>query len=609
MQSQRQPTSRSNPILEHFNDEITKMEETKTQLLKRYKEIFKICEINSDKEDFDFEGDDDMLDINFAGKIVRNIKRSTLTKPRNGRSLFTCLFRKQWDVFHPRDKEGRIYIDMEEEWISPLLDYMMYYQVPVDCLYVKNSIDFPFSKVFSFFHLSSLFSDEPFYPSADPTSNIYSLVGSDVHACAGFSYSDYKCHLTGQFLQRGYKYSELRKLGVHQKLGNHTTGKKEDIDLSFYRKQNLRGIELLMCIVFTPEKPKTDGHLFLTSTSCCLYPPSSGSTTSTCLSDKLGFKCGSKVCYSYNVIKGDPSKNIQISPKISEKFLNVIASMNNEDTEHTNSRFFPIVYLKKLNDDTNNHDYVVALILKENGEIYDHSVDGIEIESCCHTVEIYEVNHYKMNRILKELSISQENFILKKEMTEKTTTNEFYEKTFEKVNEFLQNYSLETKILNSMDEEFIFIKQYFCLVYNLENKENENCIQLLSTLWTLIANQESNENKVSPIVYFILDNEIVPILRSSFGCISGSQLAIRVSGRWKEQGSTGDIDKEGNLMISNAVIHHSAFKDILSSLRIASLQKKGESLTIFVKGKSRFFIDEALDYFGIPASFILKVSD
>jgi hypothetical protein len=64
--------------------------------------------------------------------------------------------------------------------------------------------------------------------------------------------------------------------------------------------------------------------------------------------------------------------------------------------------------------------------------------------------------------------------------------------------------------------------------------------------------------------------------------------------------------KEGNLIISTSTVHPSAFKDILSSLRNASLREKDESLTIFVKGKSRYFTDEALDYFGIAASYILK---
>jgi hypothetical protein len=49
------------------------------------------------------------------------------------------------------------------------------------------------------------------------------------------------------------------------------------------------------------------------------------------------------------------------------------------------------------------------------------------------------------------------------------------------------------------------------------------------------------------------------------------QLAVRISGRWKEQEQSDHVDNEGNRIISSAAVHSYAFKDILSSLRLANL--------------------------------------
>jgi hypothetical protein len=76
-------------------------------------------------EGFDWFDDDDLLELNFGGRNV-DIKRSVLTKPKFGWNLFSRLFEKRWDAFHVRDKNGRIDVDLKEEWIRPLIDYMKY---------------------------------------------------------------------------------------------------------------------------------------------------------------------------------------------------------------------------------------------------------------------------------------------------------------------------------------------------------------------------------------------------------------------------------------------------------------------------------------------------
>jgi hypothetical protein len=38
--------------------------------------------------------------------------------------MFSSLFEKKWDGFHVRDRKGRIYVDLREEWIRPFIDHL-----------------------------------------------------------------------------------------------------------------------------------------------------------------------------------------------------------------------------------------------------------------------------------------------------------------------------------------------------------------------------------------------------------------------------------------------------------------------------------------------------
>jgi hypothetical protein len=86
--------------------------------------VFEICghEDSKDKS-FDWKGDNDILEINFAGTHV-DIRRCMLTNSVFGMNFFSSLFQKKWDEFHVRDKSGRIYLDFQEEWLKPLIDYL-----------------------------------------------------------------------------------------------------------------------------------------------------------------------------------------------------------------------------------------------------------------------------------------------------------------------------------------------------------------------------------------------------------------------------------------------------------------------------------------------------
>jgi hypothetical protein len=154
------------------------------------------------------------------------------------------------------------------------------------------------------------------------------------------------------------------------------------------------------------------------------------------------------------VIKRNPLNNIEISDKISEDFLKVLTLLD-DDTESNGNGLFPIFLKKKVCTGCSNNDYIVAFILQENGEVYIRSrcdnYGGIgkpedETRSSCCIIEINEVTHYKMNRIIKETTISQENLdpmkMTMKAIIDKSSFNDVYKKTFEKIYEFLQHYSL-----------------------------------------------------------------------------------------------------------------------------------------------------------------------
>jgi hypothetical protein len=94
---------------------------------------------------------------------------------------------------------------------------------------------------------------------------------------------------------------------------------------------------------------------------------------------------------------------------------------------------------------------------------------------------------------------------------------------------------------------------------------------------------------LDPIVYFNVEGEIIPILRSTIlRVIPDSQLAVRVSGRW--EGNQKDRD-EGNLIVN---CHKESFKK--------------DPLEIYVNELSRDMIEETLDYLLIQPDSI-KISE
>jgi hypothetical protein len=113
----------------------------------------------------------------------------------------------------------------------------------------------------------------------------------------------------------------------------------------------------------------------------------------------------------------------------------------------------------------------------------------------------------------------------------------------------------------------------------------------------------SRNSLLDPIVYFNVKGEIFTILRSTIlRVIPNSQLAVRVSGRWTEQPSKGDIDEEGNLIVN---CHKESFKQILSALQICRFDD--DLLIIYVNPNCKDYIEETLDYFQIFPDLITTI--
>jgi hypothetical protein len=107
-------------------------------------------------------------------------------------------------------------------------------------------------------------------------------------------------------------------------------------------------------------------------------------------------------------------------------------------------------------------------------------------------------------------------------------------------------------------------------------------------------------NALDPIVYFNVEGEIFPILRSTIlRVIPKSQLAVRVSGRWEEQVEKGEIDEEGNLIVD---CHKESFRQIISALQTTCF---GEDFHVLVNSLCRNAIEKTLNFLVITPKLLI----
>jgi hypothetical protein len=198
----------------------------------------------------------------------------------------------------------------------------------------------------------------------------------------------------------------------------------------------------------------------------------------------------------------------------------------------------------------------------------------------------------------------------------------------DKIREFVQQCSLsglgydeEMKDLQYKSEQFSkemdFMANYFAQTWGFPVSENQKLEAILQNIMeqTMKAGLGNDAPEVkkkkrkidddnvipNPLVYFQVEGEVVPILRSTImRVIPDSQLAIRVSGRWQDQPS--DVDEDGNLIVR---CPKDAFKHILASLQVHNPTREEDyPLEIFVNEYSKHAIEETLDFLQITPHFI-----
>jgi hypothetical protein len=517
------------------------------QLSAHISEISTIFEVggttNCESGAFDREGEDDILKINFGGKNVDK-KRSDLTKPVIGWNLFSSLFLKRWNRYHVTDRTGRIYVDLKEEWVRPLIDHLKYNESPNNPI---NSVDVFLQRIMENFSLDRKFMLYNLVPGASwvglETSQLFSemeTVGSSaMNRCRRMSVHFFPCIPTYFKLI----YSNSKPIS-HLFL---------DTDIRF---------KPIFCLWKAP-----DGKLFVifltwAQRTSVHYVASAGVEIST-----------------------SPIFNINKC----EKKINIVSDL------------FPIQFKFK------GHDYSINKTQQEN-----------EI------LEIYEIHSSSYSDAAPKSPFKLlEPVPLAESRTVSLNPSPFMEKVQDlysianQIDQEIRTFENQLKEENErFGEELDFMSDYFHSCWKVNKPEGADNDALLKEVVDCRNEQEEQQTNIKkkkrkacnteevsnsqnplldPIVYFNVEGEIFTILRSTIlRVIPKSQLAVRVSGRWTEQPSKGDIDKEGNLIVD---CHKESFKQILSALQICCLKKN--HLIVYVNPLCKNYIEETLDYLQI----------
>jgi hypothetical protein len=567
-------------IQRQFQEKEILLASKKVELMERVIQIFEISGSSDyQTEGFDWFGYDDLLKLNFGGKNV-DIKRSVLTKPQFGWNLFSRLFEKRWDAFHVRDTNGRIYVDLKEEWMRPLIDYMKYNEtdnahISPSNLYLCSSIQL-FNEREEFKCPKLVYSITDSFVLCDGTrvspslilpcklrdslwNIIYEIVVSQPHEVNfQFIYStDFSgtctqpqsvdmrfktfAYIVKTSLQEGYTF-----IFFLNACGNNGPGKAIHV---LVPEQKLRNNNLLS-IFPIPHTYDGDrkGHIYLKT------DPNKLSGDFVC--DKLevyevkaNYKkiippCGLTLQENsfqmniHNVVETAPKKSIH------ESVRDLIDSLNNKLTVNRAELYF--VEQSLLNFDR-------ELTFMAN---YFH-------HSCCSD---------KCTSTSGSLETLKQVITTKRNQTVMFTCSNGTVQTVFELNIGSHDASIQPDDITSSG--------------NTESLKSPG------------KGKRNSTDCLDPIVYFNVEGEIIPILRSTIlRVIPDSQLAVRVSGRW--EGNQKDRDEEGNLIVN---CHKESFKNILSSLQINPWKK--DPLEIYVNELSGDMIEETLDYLMIKPDCI-----
>ena len=61
------------------------------------------------------------LEVNFGGKYI-SLESDIINNPAIKYNLFTELFHPRWETVLPRDRQGRMYFELDYKWVEPILD-------------------------------------------------------------------------------------------------------------------------------------------------------------------------------------------------------------------------------------------------------------------------------------------------------------------------------------------------------------------------------------------------------------------------------------------------------------------------------------------------------
>jgi hypothetical protein len=513
----------------------------KLDIVQTVQEVFEVSGCREFRaEGFDTEGNNDILKLNFGGRNV-DIKRCLLTKPPLGWNLFSCIFQKKWDRFHVRDKEERIYIDLHKEWLRPLLEYMKrnHEEKVENGLAASNCFLVGIMKDFKMHDLFTL-------KVATSKLPLYGLEGSQLrpfHSSARF-----RAGVRGSFISQ---HDDCLRIGCNLIYSFSADGKACKELAAGY---DLRFKSFLLFIKMNDGR--SFNHLHTSNQKPSVAPDATIGTQ-----------------------------------KIVDLFPVNISCDNGTVLEILFSDLDPIYQLLEIYEYQPNYD--TAKIQRRSlavpcEETEENSVKQLENSILSKSEDVFHVLRKYENKWL------QEKYSLEKELINLRTEIQFIADYFHRA-WFTKCISDTENPEHSIDILEIIVQRKN--VRQSDSKKNRN--KRKRTEEQTISKPEP----IDPIVYFNVEGEIFPILRSTIlRVIPDSQLAVRVSGRWKEQAEKGDIDEEGNLIVD---CHSESFRQILAGLQ--AVRMGTEILNVFVTALCSNSIEETLRYLQITPNSLIYI--
>jgi hypothetical protein len=519
------------------------------------KSLHEISEIVSEPKDLhlhreiDVDGDEDILKISFGGSNV-DIKRSILTKPRCGWNAFSCLFQKRWDRFHVRDRKGRIYVDLKEEWMRPLLEYM------------KDS----------------------------DSSNKY-LSASNRSIFQMINYFGMEFMYGGDALDFGTTLSGLET----SRIGASCTTERQKADFRLTVCEVCRQLE---------DAPHFDFQL--------LYTLSSDDKTIPPIPENVDYRFksflivvqlnGSFLMYFHNTnqIKSRNKKRGSSGNRFTfmdffplrpdeEKQIEIHFRPGNQQNYERFEIYEVRFSYEKLNiaqpqprpvEDEKDFDEMSSLSASEYDETerFRRLGNPDELLECA--------SEYKKSLVRESDSLRYKSYQLDKEIRRMSI---YFHSTWSRAG---PKSAWTTMHLLDLLKNVVNIKQmYEAAPHNRKRRRSKGDEEMLDMIDT---------NALDPIVYFNVEGEIFTILRSTIlRVIPKSQLAVRVSGRWEEQTEKGEIDEEGNLIVN---CHKESFRQIISALQTTCF---GEDFHVLVNSLCRNAIEKTLNFLVITPKLLI----